>query len=427
MNILMVCALDLWSLSEGRGAPTLYRTLEAYGRRGHSVFCVVPTIGANHSYEPLSLARSVEPPDIDSVSFERLHLPSLGEKGWPLPNVVAKADQKLRFAVLFPWLAARRAEAILRAKSIDLLYGYEVHGVLTVRLLRRRWALPSVSRFQGTVMYPALSSRLAYLRKYEEVLALRAPADLYIMTDDGTRGDEVLARWNPDSQGRTRFWRNGLDLDRLAPASPEKAREERRALDISEDAFVLVMATRLARWKRVDRALSAMPLVRAVLPQASLLIVGDGEERANLEALARDLCLGDAVRFVGAVPQREVARYMWAADLFLSLNELSNVGNPLLEAMACGKAIVTLDVGDTRDLVRDGETGRLLSAGDAEAVATAVIDLARDPSLRQRLEEGAREYAREHFWTWEERMAAEIDEVERLVPAGWAGTAGVKR
>jgi glycosyltransferase involved in cell wall biosynthesis len=187
------------------------------------------------------------------------------------------------------------------------------------------------------------------------------------------------------------------------------------------------MATRLARWKRVDRALSAMPLVRVVLPQASLLIVGDGEERANLEALARDLCLGDAVRFVGAVPQREVARYMWAADLFLSLNELSNVGNPLLEAMACGKAIVTLDVGDTRDLVRDGETGRLLSAGDAEAVATAVIDLARDPSLRQRLEEGAREYAREHFWTWEERMAAEIDEVERLVPAGWAGTAGVKR
>jgi glycosyltransferase involved in cell wall biosynthesis len=292
-----------------------------------------------------------------------------------------------------------------------------VHGVLAVGRLRRRWKLPAVSRFQGTVMHPALSSRLAYLRKYEEVVALRSAADLYVMTDDGTRGDEVLARWNPGSLERVRFWRNGLDLDRLTPASPEKAREERRALGVPEGAFVLVMATRLAAWKRVDRAVSAMPLIRAALPQVLLVVVGDGEERANLEALARRLSLGEAVRFVGAVPQPEVARFMWAADSFLSLNDLSNVGNPLLEAMACGKAIVTLDTGDTRDLIRDGETGRLLSSGDAEAVATAVVDLARDPPLRRRLEEGAAEHARNHFWTWEQRMAAEIEEVERLLPA----------
>ena len=417
MNILMVCALDVWSLSEGRGAPTLFRTLEAYGRRGHRVFCVTPTIGANHSHEPLALTTPVEPPTIANVSFSRFRVPALSEAGWPLPGLVAKADQKLRFALLFPWLAARRAGRILRSHPVDVLYGYEVHGVLAVRGLLRRWRLPTVSRFQGTVMYPALSSRLAYLRKYEEVLALRALADLYIMTDDGTRGDEVLARWNPASRGRVRFWRNGLDLDRLAPASAEEALGERRLLGIPEDAFVLVMATRLARWKRVDRALQAMPLVRAVLPEALLLVLGDGEERADLQALARRLSLGDAVRFLGAVPHREVASYMRAADLFLSLNDLSNAGNPLLEAMACGKAIITLDTGDTRDLIRDGETGRLLPTGDAEAVATAVVDLARDPSLRRRLEQGAREYARSRFWSWEERMAAEVAEVERLVAA----------
>jgi glycosyltransferase involved in cell wall biosynthesis len=417
MNILMVCALDIWSLSDGRGAPTLYRTLEAYGRRGHRLYCVTPTIGANHSYEPLAMAKPVEPPAIANVSFSRFHMPSLGESRLPIPSLVARADQKLRFALLFPWLAARQAEAILRSQPVDVLYGYEVHGVLATRWLRRRWKVPTVARFQGTVMYPALSSRLAYLRKYEEVLALRTPADLYIMTDDGTRGDEVLARWNAGSRGRVRFWRNGLDLERLAPASTEEARKERQALGIPEDAFVLVMATRLARWKRVDRALQAMPLARAALPQALLLVLGDGEGRPTLEALAHRLCLGEAVRFLGAVPQSEVARYMGAADLFLSLNDLSNAGNPLLEAMACGKAIVTLDTGDTRDLIRDGETGRLLSSGDAEAVATAIVDLARDPSLRRRLEEGARGYAQSHFWTWEERMAAEVAEVERLVAA----------
>jgi hypothetical protein len=119
----MVCALDLWSLSEGRGAPTLFRTLEAYGRRGHSVSCVMPTIGANHSYEPLAKAVPPEPTVLPNGSFSRFHLPSLSERGWPLPNLLSKADQKLRFALLFPWLAARRAEGILRRQPVDVLYG----------------------------------------------------------------------------------------------------------------------------------------------------------------------------------------------------------------------------------------------------------------------------------------------------------------
>jgi len=137
------------------------------------------------------------PPHIPGVTFERFKLPSLQELPLPLPNLAVKIDQKLRFALLFPRLAARRAEAVLAGEKVDVLYAYEVHGALAARKLRRGFRLPTVARFQGTVMHPTLGSALARLRKYEEVLALRLPADLYIMTDDGTRGDEVLARLNP--------------------------------------------------------------------------------------------------------------------------------------------------------------------------------------------------------------------------------------
>jgi glycosyltransferase involved in cell wall biosynthesis len=274
-----------------------------------------------------------------------------------------------------------------------------------------------VARFQGTVMHPTLSSALARLRKYEEVLALRLPADLYIMTDDGTRGDEVLARLNPAATPRLRFWRNGLDLERLQPADAPARAAERRALGIDEGAFVMVTASRLAAWKRVDRAIAALPEIVRAVPNALLLIVGDGEERPNLEGLSRQLGVADHVRFVGAVPQQDVVRYMHAADAFLALADLSNVGNPLLEAMCCALPTVAVDAGDTRSLIRDGETGRLLPSGDARVVASAVADLARDPSLRARLAEGARRHADEHFWTWEERLRAELDEVERLVGA----------
>jgi glycosyltransferase involved in cell wall biosynthesis len=170
----------------------------------------------------------------------------------------------------------------------------------------------------------------------------------------------------------------------------------------------------LLPWKRVDRAIRALPDIRRRLPEALLVVVGDGEERGSLERLARELHVADAVRFEGAVPQADIRRYLWAADVFLSLNDLSNVGNPLLEAMACGKPIVTIDSGATAELVRDGETGLLLTTGEQRRVAEAVLRLATEKTLRRRVAKGARAYATANFWTWEQRLAAELEEVESL-------------
>ncbi len=417
MHILMLCALDVWALPGGGGAPSLYRTLRAYGERGHRVTFVSPRVGAN-SFSPTGRLPNAEgegPPAIPGVSYQRFTLPSLQGSRLPLPGPAAQADQKLRFALLYPVMAARRAAQLLQREPVDLLYAYEVHGALAVRRLRRRWRLPTVARFQGTVMYPTLGSPLARLRKYEEVLALRLPADLYIMTDDGTRGDDVLAQLNPAAMPKMRFWRNGLDLDRLRKAGPLERNSRRRALGLPDDAFVMLTASRLVAWKRIDRAIAALPPLLKTLPTALLLVVGDGEERTRLERLAEQLGVARHVLFVGGVPQEEVLGYMHAADLLLAVADLTNVGNPLLEAMACGLPIAAVDGGDTRDLIEDGVSGRLLPSGDTEVIAHAVLGLAEDAVERLRLGDGAQRYAEEHFWTWEARLDAELEEVERLV------------
>ena len=129
------------------------------------------------------------------------------------------------------------------------------------------------------------------------------------------------------------------------------------------------------------------------------------------------------MRFAGAVPQRDVMRYMHAADVFLATADLSNVGNPLLEAMACGMCIVAVDAGDTRDLVSDGRTGRLVDNSQRsgvvrpleERLADLLVALASDAPLRARLASGAAAYAGEHFWTWDQRMAAEVEAVAGVV------------
>jgi glycosyltransferase involved in cell wall biosynthesis len=150
--------------------------------------------------------------------------------------------------------------------------------------------------------------------------------------------------------------------------------------------------------------------------RARLLIVGDGEERTNLEEQSRSLGLDDLVCFVGSVPQAQVQNYLWAADVFLCVNELSNVGNPLLEAMIAGRCILTLDEGDTRDLIRDGETGVLLPpTGDPATIAGALATLAKDPDRRRRLGAAAHRLAQRSFWSWQERIDAEVEAVTGLV------------
>ena len=412
LRILMISALEVWALSGQGGAASLFKTLEGYGKRGHQVDFVAPTVGANHHHG----TGVQQPPEIEGVRFHLFSLPSLSESRLPLPHVARKADQKFRFANLFPMLAARQAERLLKQDTYDLLYGYEVHGVLAQRGVRSGHPLPLVARFQGTVMHPYLRRPRSLLRKFEEVRALKTPADLYIMTDDGTRGDEVLQALNPASEGRVRFWRNGLEALSALPQVAMEPSEARALLGLAPNEFVLVTATRLARWKRVDRAVDAVAKLRDDGIQAKLLIVGDGEERINLERHAKALHLEDRVRFVGAVPQHEVQRYLSAADVFLSVNELSNVGNPLLEAMFAGRCVLTLDEGDTRDLIRDGETGVLLPAsGDPAAIAGALAKLASDPKRRHKLGAAAHHLAERSFWTWEQRMDAEVEAVKALV------------
>ncbi len=413
LRILMVSALDVWSLAGQGGAPSLFKTLEGLSRHGHAVDFVSPSIGANHHAGAAVLA----PPSLSGIRFHRFRLASLHDLPVPIPERIARVDQKLRFALLFPPLAARRAKRLLRRGAYDLLYGYEVHGVLAQRLVRRWAMLPLVTRFQGTVIHPHLGRPLGLLRRYEEVLALRTAADLYVMTNDGTRGAEVLRRLNPASAGKVRFWRNGLDLSSTRPPAGDEAAAARRSLRLRDDELVLVTAARLARWKRIDRAIDAVAALRHAGTGARLLVVGDGEERPALEAQARRLSLSDAVRFVGAVPQTEVVRYLWAADVFLSLNELSNLGNPLLEAMQAGRCILTLDEGDTRSLIQDDVTGVLLASGEPAAIRDAIEALARDRQRRDRLGAAARAVAEREFWSWEQRIDAEVDALEALAGA----------
>jgi glycosyltransferase involved in cell wall biosynthesis len=134
--------------------------------------------------------------------------------------------------------------------------------------------------------------------------------------------------------------------------------------------------------KDLQTLLEAFARARARVPM-QLLFVGDGPERNALGKRAARLGVADAVRFAGGTA--DVVPWLRSIDVFVLPSLSEALSNALMEAMACGCCCVASRVGGNPELIDDGTTGRLFPAGDAQALAQILLELAQQPALRTRL------------------------------------------
>ena len=146
-----------------------------------------------------------------------------------------------------------------------------------------------------------------------------------------------------------------------------------------------------------------------------MLVLGDGEQRGSLEALSRELHVDDRVIFFGHVAQNKVQSILAQTDVFLSLYDLSNIGNPLFEAMNAGVPVLTVDVGATGTVIRDGENGLLLSTWDLPEAVKRLGTLLDDGRLRKTIAANAAAYIEKNLLSWQARIAAELSVVGELL------------
>lgn len=175
---------------------------------------------------------------------------------------------------------------------------------------------------------------------------------------------------------------------------------------MSGDNVVFGFVGRLVPIKDVRTLVRAFAIVSATMPATRLMVVGDGEERASLEDLARSTGLGGSVLFAGW--RRDLAAVYGCLDAVVlsSLNEGTPVA--IIEAMAAGKPVIATGVGGVADVVTDGETGLLVPPGDPRRLAEAMTRLALDPEVRRRMGEAGRRAVGRYR---PERLVADVREM----------------
>lgn len=168
------------------------------------------------------------------------------------------------------------------------------------------------------------------------------------------------------------------------------------------DGRLLVAIARLVEQKGVDVAIRALASVRVEHPDVRLAVLGEGPQRAQLEALAGELGVADALLLPGRVG--DVTAWLRRAELVVHPARWEGFGLALLEGMLAARAVVATRVSSVPEIVVDGETGTLVAADDVDAFAAAIDGLLRDEERRTRFGQTGLERARREFSV--ERMTA---------------------
>lgn len=313
--------------------------------------------------------------------------------------------------------AARKFEELHSEAPFEILHSQSVgaYGVYK-RKLNRKYNLPLVTSFHGTHLdvlttswhtdfsltnpagtarFFALTLNLLYRYAYRDVWFTRG-SDVVIATSDADVWKYKMLYRLADARIRKVY--NGIDTDLFSPRISD-LQSLRAELGIGPNDKVILALARLEKDKGVQNVIAVMPRVLEKF-SATLIIVGDGNYRKALESLAREMGIADHVRFVGAQPLAECARYFNFCDVFVDPTlRTDGYDLTIAEAMACAKPVIASDVGANSTLI-DAATRRegiLVPRGDNEMLTREILCILSDEVLARSIGNAAREKITSRF------------------------------
>jgi len=425
MKFLHISALPVWPLEGKGGMPSLRETLRGHVRAGHEVVLALPKFNIIGDYAKPVTVRDDEgykvvlmkchwAPALAAVRRFARRIGGGNEMPYPLRwvlNIVLCV--LLTFSLL---LVAFRLRFIEKQK-FNLVYAHNQYSALAGWIIGTLFKAPNVTRLYGTFLADLIGKPLVWLRYPVATMGFLVPHSLLICANDGTRGDQVAKKLGIDIS-KFRFWQNGVDLPSHPPGTTRaKMLEQYQSRGLRADSQWILSCSRLSYWKRIDRILHALKYAYQEGCDCQLLVAGNGAEYEKLVTLTEGLDLVDEVIWLGAVAHEQIWELMHVTDLFMITNDVTNRCNPLFEAICAGLPIVSINDPSTADLLIHGENALLTDKDDLEGLGANLLKVCQDGSLAAKLRSAQQAHA-SGFWSWTERLEAEVRELESLVSTG---------
>ncbi len=221
-----------------------------------------------------------------------------------------------------------------------------------------------------------------------ELRWLRKWARRVMILNAGMAEEAYLAGFAPEHL----FWMpNPVDVEQFAPADPGEQIRFRHDLAIPEAAPTVLFVGRLAPEKELSSLIGAFALAARQIPDARLVLVGDGPGLAMLQARTRELGLSEKVHFAGRFPPEGVQAWLKASDVFALVSSNEGFSCSLLEAMSTGLPAIVSDIPANTQLIDNGVHGLVAALRDEQAIADALVRLLADAPLRRKIGAAARQ------------------------------------
>jgi glycosyltransferase involved in cell wall biosynthesis len=306
--------------------------------------------------------------------------------------------------------AVRRLARIMRSLDIDLVHTNRTLDLLLAGTAARLCGIPVVSSFHWLARaedHPEDSAPWVVRKGHENLIALlnRLFADRVIAVSGAVK--DGLAQVRSFPLERTEVIYPGIPVNTAAHGNPAAAARLRDELGIGEANPVILNIGRLEAVKGQAHLLPMMRIVRQAYPNAMLLIAGDGSLRPRLERQVRDHRLEGAVRLLGS--RDDVDALLAMCDMLVLTSESEAAPLPPVEAMRAGRPVVATAVGGVPEIVEHGVTGLIVDRADPDALAAAVVDLARNPDRARAMGAAGRRAASLRF-----DIARSVDGLTRI-------------
>jgi len=289
------------------------------------------------------------------------------------------------------WLPMRDLVRYVRGSGIDILHCHNGRTMLMAAALHRltgvrvvatqHFLTPQHVHYRGAKRVAAQGAHRWVNRQVAHVIAVSEAARQEMMAREGIPSDRITTV------------PNGIGV--LAAIDREERGRRRGELGVTTASPLIVTLARLTPEKGLTILLRAAPTVLAACPDARFIVVGEGPQRTELEALALTLGVTHAVRFIGF--RSDATALLACAEMSVLPSLAEPAGLALLEAMALARPVVATRAGGPLEIVVDGETGLLVPPGDAAALASAILTLVSSPALCDRMGRSGQERYRSRY------------------------------